>query len=61
MAIPDEEALLAAVKTIRAKEPTLARAKVLKQLKEENDWEYDVYHLEIYLSLQNSANDKLLD
>jgi hypothetical protein len=39
MAIPDDEALLGAVRAIREKEPMLARAKVLKQLKEENNWE----------------------
>jgi hypothetical protein len=39
MTIPDEETLITAVKALRTKEPTLARAKILKQLKEENNWE----------------------
>lgn len=40
MSIPNDEQLLAAVKALRVKEPALARTKVLKQLKEENGWEY---------------------
>jgi len=40
MAIPDEQPLIAAIKAIREEEPGLARAKVLKRLKEENNWEY---------------------
>jgi hypothetical protein len=39
MTIPDEETLIAAIKALRITEPTLARAKILKQLKEENNWE----------------------
>jgi hypothetical protein len=42
MTIPDEETLITAVKVLRVKEPMLARAKVLKQLKEENNWEQDL-------------------
>jgi hypothetical protein len=37
MTIADEETLITAVKALRVKEPTLARAKVLKQLKEESN------------------------
>jgi hypothetical protein len=39
MAIPDEETLIAALKALRVDEPTLARGKVLKKLKENNNWE----------------------
>jgi hypothetical protein len=39
MTITDEETLITAGKALRVKEPTLARAKVLKQLKEKNNWE----------------------
>jgi hypothetical protein len=38
MTIPDEEMVITAVKVLRIKEPTVSRAKVLKQLKEENNW-----------------------
>jgi hypothetical protein len=39
MTILDEETLITVVKVLRTKEPTLARAKFLKQLKEDNNWE----------------------
>ncbi|KAF8848468.1 hypothetical protein BDZ45DRAFT_753785 [Acephala macrosclerotiorum] len=53
MAIPDEETLLAAVKALRQKEPTLARAKVLKQLKKENDWELSEKRLKSCMTANN--------
>ena len=44
MVSPTEENLIKAVKAIRLREPALARAKVLKQLKDENGWEYETTH-----------------
>tara|TARA_R110002060_G_scaffold4098_1_gene6412 strand:+ start:317 stop:550 length:234 start_codon:yes stop_codon:yes gene_type:complete len=40
MVSPTEEDLIKAVRDIRLQDPTLARAKVLKHLKDENGWEY---------------------
>ncbi|KAK0118378.1 hypothetical protein ONS95_012667 [Cadophora gregata] len=39
MVSPTDEDLIKAVKAIRLQDPALARAKVLKQLKDENGWE----------------------
>jgi hypothetical protein len=39
MTSPDEETVIAALKALRIKEPTLAWAKVPEQLKEENSRE----------------------
>ncbi|CZR68947.1 uncharacterized protein PAC_18848 [Phialocephala subalpina] len=52
MAIPDDESLLAAVKALRENEPTLARAKVLKQLKE-NNWELSEKRLKACMTANN--------
>lgn len=40
IAIPGEVALLATLRIIQSQEPTLARAKLLKRLREDNTWEY---------------------
>ncbi|KAH7391619.1 hypothetical protein BKA64DRAFT_725179 [Cadophora sp. MPI-SDFR-AT-0126] len=53
MVSPTEENLIKAVKAIRLRDPTLARAKVLKQLKDENDWELSEKRLKACMDAHN--------
>jgi len=57
MAIPDEGTLSAALKVIRVAEPTLARGKVLKKLKEEDNWEYDLMPSSNYGDILANSGD----
>merc|ERR1711939_959667 len=53
MVSPTEEDLIKAVRDIRLQDPTLARAKVLKHLKDENGWELSEKRLKACMDANN--------
>ncbi|KAG4416919.1 hypothetical protein IFR04_009929 [Cadophora malorum] len=53
MVSPTEEDLIKAVRYIRLQDPTLARAKVLKHLKDENGWELSEKRLKACMDANN--------